>query len=179
LERQTGVKSAVVCFGRSSALFDADDFEGLTIAVNRAGLRYRADVWAAGDEPMLRSVSQHVLGRPTWLTAAGTAALARDHGPSWPGEVVEFESLYEYLDPTALPWTMFTATAAIVYAAYRGAQSIDCYGMDWSGQADADGWHDAGNRSDERWTLERGIYCRLADVLRGRGCELRRVTSDH
>jgi hypothetical protein len=169
------VKAAVICFGESSRLFPGD-FCGLTIAVNRAALQFRADVWAAGDEPMLRTVSQHVLGTPIWLTTAGTAALARDHGPAWRGQqVVEFESLNRIIDSTWLPWTLFTVTAAVVYAASRGATEVECYGMDWKGEQDADGWKEAGNRSDERWKLEAGLFHRLQDELQKRGCQVTRV----
>lgn len=147
----------------------------LTIAVNRAIAFNSADVWAAGDIPMLCEDRPNIIGQPELFTAANTAAYLRDHGPAWRGKVTEFESLFSYLDPRNLSWTMFTFTASIVYASHAGASQIEIYGCDWSGVEDWDKWAKAGNRSDERWKLERQIFERLTGALAARGVEVKRV----
>jgi len=147
----------------------------LTIAVNRAiGFR-SADVWAAGDIPMLTDQRPDVIGKPELFTAANTNAYLRDKGREWPGKVTEFEQLFSYLDPASCSWTMFTFTAAIVYAAHAGAKQIEIFGCDWTGTNDFDGWNQAGNRSPERWKLEREIYSRLIRLIDARGIEVKRV----
>jgi hypothetical protein len=171
------MKAAILCPGPSlqRAIIDGHD---LTIGVNRAAAFTSCDVWAAGDIPMLTDHRPKVIGSPELLTAANTAAYLRDHATAWPGKVTEFEDLFGFLDPHALPWTLFTFTASIVFAAWRGATEIDVHGCDWRGLEDFDGWAQAGNRSDERWKLESQIYARLADTLAGRGVTVRRNQSE-
>lgn len=174
------MNAAILCMGESVRAFEPDDFEGLLVAVNRAATKFRVDVWACGDIDLHTSIDkvpEHVIGSPELLTAAVTAAYLRDHGTPWRANVVEFESLRDYLDYAQLSWTLFTATAAIVYAASRGATRIDCYGMDWKGEADFDGWAKAGNRSPERWRLESGVFGAVVKTLAGMGVEVRRVTA--
>jgi len=166
--------AAILCPGPSlvrSVPAPAD----LTIAVNRAIAFSSADVWAAGDIPMLCEDRPNIIGRPELFTAANTAAYLRDHGPAWRGKVTEFESLFDYLNSSNLSWTLFTFTAAIVFAAHAGAKLIEIFGCDWTGQSDYDGWAKAGNRTDERWKLEREIYARLTDSLAARGIEVKRI----
>jgi hypothetical protein len=164
------MNATILCSGPSLASFVYGDQDGLVIAVNRAAINYGCSVWAAGDYPLVEKIRDEVIGAPTLLTAANSAAYLRDHGPAWRGPVKEFEDLLEFC-PGEIQWQMFTATAALVYAAASGATLIHVYGADWRGTEDFDGTEsfDGGNRSPERWTFERSIWNNLTAWLARRG----------
>jgi hypothetical protein len=169
------MRVALVCPGPSSDRFATAALYELAICVNRAATRFRADVWAAGDTPMVEQYGQAVIGTPALLTSSVTASTLLNSGKSWPGETIEHESLVSEC-PLTLQWDLFSSTIALVYAAARGATRIECYGMDWTGTADFDGVQAGGNRTPERWELERAIVCnRLMPWLAQRGIEFERV----
>ncbi len=143
------------------------------IGVNRTAMAFPCETWACGDYPLVEKIAPDVIGSPRLLTAANSAAHLRDHGPPWRGRVVEFESLVEGDQP--LDWQLFTLPAAVVYAASLRPGRISVYGSDWQGEADWDGWAEAGNRSPARWQLERQIFQNLADWLERKSIALRRV----
>ena len=78
------------------------------------------------------------------------------------------------LKSTIVTVALLIVTAAIVYAAFKGATEIDVYGADWEGTADFDGVQGGKNRSEDRWREERGIFGALQVVLKQRGCEVTR-----
>lgn len=148
---------ALLCPGPSLADFPGVSGFDRTIGVNRAALAHPCDVWACGDYPLIERVRHQVIGKPELFTAAVSAAHLRDHSTHWPGDVVEFEWLYGVC-PAEWRWDHFTATASLVYAAWRGVKRIDVYGCDWAGTGDWDDTQAGGNRNDARWDLERGIW---------------------
>lgn len=161
---------AILCPGPSLARFGWQS-QDLIIGVNRAAVRFVCDVWAAGDLPLIEKVRDEVLGKPTLFTSANAAALIT---PAWPNRVVEFESLYD-ASQERVRWHMFTATAALWYAASQGATAIRVFGADWSGTKDFDGVAAGMNRSDARWELEAGIWNVISVELAGRGVSVDRV----
>lgn len=166
--------AAILCPGPSVSKFvPAGE---VLFAVNRAATFFRCDVWCAGDLPLVQKTREQVIGLPLLFTDDNTAGQLQTHGPNWPGSVRTFGTLRDFLDPERPQWSMFSFTAAVVLAAALGHTRIACYGCDWSGDADFDGWREAGNRSEDRWSCERGIFGALQIVLKARGIDVQRVT---
>jgi hypothetical protein len=167
------MQAVVLCPGPSLADFEHYGAD-LLIGVNRAAAARRCDVWAAGDAPMVERYASDVLGTPLLLTDQGTASTLFNAGKLWRGETFIFQDLSSFC-PLPLQWDLFSATVALVYAAWRGCSSIRTYGMDWSGTQDFDGVGGFGNRSPERWELERAIILnRLVPWLSGKGITFER-----
>lgn len=159
------MKISVLCPGPSLSLFPGGNGFDLTIGVNRTVLAHKCDVWACGDYPLVEKVRGDVIGSPVLFTAATSDNYLRDHSPAhdtpkpW-REVTTFESLYDFCD-RYFQWDTFSATAAIVYAAWScGGKPgvIHSFGVDWSGELDWDGTGGFGNRSVERWQFEAAIW---------------------
>lgn len=161
------MKSAILCPGPSLCDTWEDDFEGLTIGVNRAAIRFPVDVWACGDWPCYEQHSKSVIGSPRLLIAQDGERHIFDHGIPWRGNIETFESMFSFLGPFygGTRWTFVTATAAIVYAAFRGSEEIHLFGSDLSGTKDFDGVEAGNNRSSERWKEEGRIINRVSEVL--------------
>jgi hypothetical protein len=150
--------------------------EVMVVGVNRAASMLPCTAWACGDPELLAATCAKVKGSPWLLTSSiGLTAMRAMRGVHWLGEVMTFDLLRQLFDPIP-QWDTFTATAAVVYAAAKGARRIECYGMDWSGTADVDGWDQAGNRSEDRWKLEAGLFGSLGIALGQRGIEVVRYT---
>lgn len=161
------MRVTILCPGPSLRLY-RPGCEGMTIGVNRAATVHACDVWAATDWPLIRETRP--LGTPTLLTIEATRESLSRRGRPWPYLVVTHCGLVnETVTNAKHPWTRYTATAALFYAGWLGADRIDVYGCDWSGTKDWDG-EDAGeNRSDNRWAEERDIWNKTAASLR---CEV-------
>lgn len=156
--------------GPSLARYDPGDFAGLTIGVNRAAIMQPCDVWACSDAEAIRNYGAAVTGSPLLFTTR----FGRDNSLwRWRSEV--FESLFPFFPPHALPWTTLTFTAAVVFAASRGALLIDCYGADWQGMKDADGVEAGSDRTPARWRHESGVFAKLSEAMKSRGVEVRRI----
>jgi hypothetical protein len=175
--------AAILCPGPSLSRTYSGQPADLLIGVNRAALAYGCDVWAAldytsdgkGVQPggIIRW-RKDVIGNPVLLTTrTSLAALAR-RGEPWGGQAVTVEEFAGFV-PLQIGWTLYSMTAAVVYAAWRGAKRIDLYGCDWAGTADHDGVMAGGNRSAERWSSERTICeSKLFPALKERGIEVTR-----
>lgn len=148
----------------------------LVIGVNRAATLFPVDWWAAGDPPALDASLLKLQGSPRLFSTEFGLKHLSAVGHPWSGPTASFESLFSYLDPSTMnaPWTMFTFTAAIVFAASLGTKEISCFGCDWNGTADFDGVEAGGNRSEDRWRDERFRFGVLADVLKQRGIHVER-----
>jgi len=169
------MKAAIYCPGPSLAKA-VDDFEGLEICVNRSAILRGCDYWACGDPAPILSSRQQVIGRPTLFTMRSTVETLSQSDFTWPGGIIEWESLFEFLPHTQICWTRYTTLAAIVLAVAKGATDIRIFGCDWTHEADWDGNADAlADREEHRWKLEREIYGRLTDSLALRGIEVKRV----
>lgn len=180
--------AAILCPGPSLARYSPGDFVSyeFLVGVNRAPLRIACDAWAAGDWPLVEQVRCDVLPArfsqpprpPVWFTTCGADAHLRDHSTVWPGKVEIFETLFDG-HQDELQWTTFTATAALWWVASKMESGgvIRLYGADWKGEEDYDGVKAGNTRDESRWQLERGIWNRLTDVLKGRGIIVSRVTA--
>lgn len=156
------MNAVLLCPGPSLANLYSVPKCDLSIAVNRACLRFDADWGAILDCTLLKEIA---IRPPKLLTR-------REHWPRYtqsPGLAVE---------DTGCPiarYDLFTAPAALALAGYLGATTIDVYGADWTDEADFDGVRASETRRDaERWAMEIPIWNRVADWLRGKGCEVTR-----
>ncbi len=129
----------------------------LLIAVNRAALAFHCDVWAAGDWPLIQNCRDEVNPRTTLLTTRNAKQNLWSRAKEWSGSTHLLEDLFDYC-PRRLRYAMYTATFALVYAAWRGARRIEVYGADWDGSEDYDGMQAGQNRSKRRWNDEGAIW---------------------
>ncbi|HSZ58519.1 MAG TPA: hypothetical protein VK797_22825 [Tepidisphaeraceae bacterium] len=170
--------AAILCPGTSLSATSPIGFgaDVIVIAVNRASAFFPADVWAAGDYPLIEAERAHVRGMPELLTTEGAIEHLRQTDKPWPWRVLpSFESLDPHCQGAGgVPqWRVFTAIAACVYAEFIGCKRIEVFGADWQGEADFDGVKAGGNRSPERWRLERNIFENLLTPwLNARGVSL-------
>jgi len=175
--------AAVVCPGPSSEMFvtAGQDYD-VVIGVNRVVLWYPVDYWSCADLHTFRWVIEQggPAGdppcRPKIVCKRAIHQAIRnkfwgelEKFPFYPvGEIV--------FNDTNLRWAKFSAHVSIALAVHLGCRKIDCYGMDWSGTADADGFTDGRQiRTPERWGHERKRFEALVDVLEKRNVELSRV----
>lgn len=142
---------------------------GLRIAVNRAAERYRCDVWACTDTKAV--MRGRPIGEPQLFTIDATRdALARRDWVYEYGIVTHTDIAGETIDNGRHPWTRFTATAALMYAATHGASVIDCYGCDMQGKHDWDGTrYEDYWRTEQRWADERNVWAATVAALDKRG----------
>lgn len=165
--------SIILCPGPSLSRLESLPFCDLSIAVNRAALRFAVDVWASSDYPMIRNNYMSILGTPILLTMKQTA----QDLPAFRLAGFPTVKIMEQIEvPKSLGWLNKTMTAAMAYAYTEGAKQIDIYGCDWEGELDYDGTKAGENRSDARWELERADYRKLANWLGERGVEVRRIS---
>ncbi len=176
------MRAALLCPGPSLRAYPGREGQGgfdLVIGVNRVATLHPVDVWACGDWPLIEQERGRVLGEPTLFVAASGAAQLRDHSPAgpWPFKTIEFEQLEQggFATSAGPQWNLFSTTAALMFAGWVGATRIDCYGIDWRGTLDWDGTAAGGNRSPERWQLEKDL-CQnvLLPWLGRRGVEIKR-----
>src|SRR4051812_33763909 len=106
----------------------------LTLGVNRAATAFVCDVWVCGDTPLVMQVASQVQGSPLLVSYGVSLDTLRDHKFVWRGETFSWSQLAEsYIHTSVVNWPWCSFTSAIVYAAYRGATTIDIYGCDWEG----------------------------------------------
>ena len=160
------MKTIILCPGPSLAELSAVPKADLVIGVNRVATHFIVDVWACIDHTLYSKIDHEVLGNPELITLRED----RKRHSKRPG--TDIEELEEWLPHHphlgGIRWAMFSMTAAMVYAAWKGATSIDIYGCDWFVDApDFDGKTlETNRRTAERFELERSIYTATVDKLK-------------
>jgi len=171
---------AVACPGPSLAATAPEAQQAdVVIAVNRACCAAAADFWVALDAytydwvaeaggPLLRNAC-----RPAIVcSAAALRRIAAKH--DLPAAFLDRAGLPAG-DFKAIRWSRYSWATAMILAGAIRPQRIDCYGMDWSGGADYDGFtHKRQRRTDSRWNEERDMFARIADILTARGTAVMR-----
>ena len=166
----------ILCPGPSLARYQADDFAGVVIGVNRAAVAHCCDYWVAGDDLAVAKIGQNVLGRPLLFTTGDVLGQIRDGRLAWTGQVRRWEELYEELPPSPPAWTLFSLTAAIALAAWLRFDRIEIFGCDWTIAGDFDGdVSTISGRSEQRWAHERERYDALCVRLAARGVSVIRI----
>ena len=151
-------RAAILCPGPSLfRLTDRPDDCELVIGVNRAATVHVCDAWAGCDLPMILDHGTSVIGSPLLLADDATIGELHRRDANWRGATFDRGRLSGFC-PESLEWRLFSATTALVYAAFTGAQRIEVFGADWHGTADFDGQQAGKNRSPARWELERAIW---------------------
>lgn len=168
-----------------------------TIGVNRAAVAVpHIDIWSFSDQytatDLAGSPWQHspsMLGqlaamtdRPLLHTTSGASKWLHQNRASdyqrfdtMVMEEVESESPI----PASLNWQRFTATRAVILAAYLGAKIVAVYGAACQGITDWDGYkHHRQQRKADRWAQEQDLWRRLAVTCEGLGIRLTRIGVD-
>jgi hypothetical protein len=160
------VKTIILCPGPSlAAATPAIGPHDLVIAVNRAARAFDCGVWAAADDATVMDNWYRVLGRaqrpPILLTIERTP---RQLPARWPAEIVIDTQLANFL-PAVVNNLKYSATMALVYAAWQGYSQIEVYGADWRGELDFDGVAAGKTRDDARWDEEGAIWGRIVKAI--------------
>jgi hypothetical protein len=170
--------AAVLCPGPSLEEFEPAGEHAaydLTIGVNRAAGRFPCDVWVALDARTF--LKTQVLGAPLIVTAADQFTLM--------GRMDARAAAFRSIAPLTFgprihkaAWHSKGLTVACVAAWAAGARFVDCYGVDWFGEADWDGHTDPKNqRTPDRWAAERRLFEATRQWLESQGTVVRRVSS--
>ena len=168
------MNAVILCPGPSLARLAHVPPAKLVVGVNRAAIFFRCDAWAGCDLPTVEKHGNAVIGAPELIAAIETIDTMRDHKLVWRGPVFDRTRMLDFC-PHAMDWVLFSATTALIYAAYRAATHIDVYGADWSGELDFDGVAAGETRGPERWQLEAAIWQnRLVPWLAERGVTVTR-----
>ena len=157
------MRATILCPGPSLSAYKPEDRGPMVLAVNRAALAHACDWWVALDYPMIRDNvakvdAAIVTRRQTHIDLKGRIDARR---------VVHTEDIGATIDP-ALGWTTYSHTSAIAFAYWYGMSGADVYGADMAGVTDFDGVAAGENRSDDRWSIERGILAVLLPWLNQR-----------
>jgi len=167
---------SLLAFAKADAAPSAPERLAAVIGVNRVVTAFQCDYWVcldvhAGDQIEVGAI----LGAPTIVAGPGVPKrIARRHrqAADWPTLVhTEID-----LPRDQVAWGRFGATTAVALAASLGAKLIRCFGVNWKGTADFDGFEHIKQRRDEaRWDEERALWTALAGLLESRGVRLERV----
>lgn len=156
------MNATLLCPGPSLARYRPQESSGMVIAVNRAAEGYACEVWAATDWPLIDRTKP--LGTPTLYTIQATKESLERRGKAWPhGVVLHSDVAGGAVENGRHPWTRYTATAALMYAAWMGVKRINAWGVDWAGTSDWDGHRAGETRTTQRWRQEQQIWQRVID----------------
>jgi len=169
----------ILCPGPSLAAYAPASRADLVIAVNRAILAGPADWLVALDAHTIGmmdeipAVANLLTGMAPWgeIETCFPAFAARvEHMPK---RLLETDWLPQEKKNKFLGKSFFVA---IVLAAQLGADLIECWGADFGGVKDFDGYtHRKQKRDPGRWTHERALYEELVTLLDARGCCVTRM----
>jgi hypothetical protein len=179
--KKTGKSVAVLCPGPSLSETWTTGITGsqyvCVLAVNRAALHDRVDVWCFNDPRVF--IQTPVKYRATVLTprtSERTIDKKGRHEDLYRHKVVNVDGI-EYPMRIQTGFTNYTFPTALAYCKVLGATQIDVYGNDRTSEPDFDGDMPAGcNRNPARWLVEDGIVKQTAAWLASCGITITRVT---
>lgn len=158
----------ILCPGPSLASIDSLPTCDLSIAVNRAALRFACDWWAALDSQTFTRDESSIKGDPKLFTRAEYRHKTKRGG-------MDLEELDGLLPRNRINYPLFTLPSSMVLAAWLGAKAIDIYGCDWTNAPDFDGIKPSDSRRNEhRWSAESVLFGRVQDWLLGLGITVTR-----
>ena len=169
------MNAVILAPGPSLMRFDEAQFgDALVIAVNRAAFAFASTIWACLDIMFFDKFRSAPLGRPALLVEDNAFnQLQRNAETAWRGERICADVLNDSF-PLLPRVTLYSATAALAFAAFLGAKRIDVFGVDWSGVEDWDGVEAGANRTYHRWKSESELWRGIVETIRPRGQSVRR-----
>lgn len=143
------------------------------VGVNRAASLHACDFWCLLDHYTYDLLP--VIGKPTIVCHASIYnSMVREFPAANSHVHLALENIDENFQ--ICNWRTWSASLAIVVAFTQGVDLIECYGMDWVGTSDWDGFSQTQQRrSAKRWLAERKLFGQIRDWLGARGCTVRRV----
>lgn len=162
------MKAAVLCPGPSLTTTWTEPHQyDLVVGVNRACQHTECAYVVAMDKETVAELAP--LGNPTVVTTLQSHELARSKA-----KLLNIADVKNWFRQSGT--FHFSATNAVITAAYLGATDIDVYGADMHGTADFDGIElERFRRSDARWQRERSLFGRIVTLLAQRGVTVTRV----
>lgn len=171
------MRVALLCPGPSLAGLDLDrDKYDCTIGVNRAALQEVVGWWVFLDWRVFMEYQPPYRPRLLTTRACATAVEKRSKAEEFHAhERMVAEDLFDFLPHHRVGWTLYSATTALVFAAWLGAKQVDAYGADMHGTQDYDGHTSkTDNRTDKRWATERALWGLVCDELKRCGIKVKR-----
>jgi hypothetical protein len=171
---------AVLCPGPSLLTFKELDAYDVRIGVNRAAEAVRCDYWVALDVHTAGITLPQ--GQPVVVNTPDTHSQMCSEFPyvSRLGHMSLASLRLDCSKREPINWRRFGLTVAMVLGAQLGADRVDCFGVDWHGQADFDGSrHIRNRRSESRWQREQRLWCQVAGAMLELGIHVRRITAAH
>ena len=188
LEHAPPRRVAVLCPGPSLKDFPGRNGFAAVVAVNRAAKAVEADYWVSLDHHTIGKAwgggtpaeqkkrdPLAIQGRPTLVCSLSTYRRAKRHYPE-AKNLAHLNHQSIKFPRKELRWHRWGwATAVLVAAFHCKATEIECWGVDWEGKADFDGFgHSKMKRNDARWASERAQWGRLVQALEKRGIRVTR-----
>lgn len=176
------IRAAILCPGPSIERFpgrDAGRFS-ILIGVNRAVQRVYCDYWSMLDGDLTFGIAANPIGFPTILCDYNLWRKVQKLHPERSEKHAHVATQDITIPKRPIKWHTWSATAAIALAVHLGARDIECWGMDWTGVKDFDGYsHALSDRSESRWNREAQCYRALCDYLaEEHGAIVRRFCQD-
>lgn len=182
-------RAAVLCPGPSLKDFPGRNGFAAVIAVNRAAKAVEADYWVCLDvhtigrtwgggtkEEQAKRDPLEVKGQPVLVSSLSTFRRAQKQHPTAVKGLRHLNHQTLEFPRKLLRWNRWGwATAILLAALHCGATEVECWGVDWIGRADFDGFtHDKMHRDEARWDAERAQWGRLVRMLAERGIRVTR-----
>jgi hypothetical protein len=176
-------KAVVLCGGPSlfstwgrPGLADRRDYDWV-LGVNRVAAWFPLDYWIALDWQLGELVAP--ITAPTFVMSPDAWRTLSQKVPDLVRDRMHLDHFTIAL-PRESPaeWSVYSFPTAIATAWHLGAKVIDCFGVDWNGKRDADGWNEATDRTAARWAREQAIVRATVRLLADRGTVVRRATME-
>ena len=172
-------KVAILCPGPSLGSFADRDGYDCRIGVNRAAGAFLCDYWVALD--VHTAGMTEPMGSPVIVNRENIhRRMCREHPYVKRLQHLNYTRLsFRTDDKRKIHWGRFSATVALVLAANLSAKQVDCFGIDWRGEEDFDGFTFIKNRrSDRRWQREQQLWRQVCKTLSSKGAVIRRIGTE-
>jgi hypothetical protein len=160
-------------FGSQRLVYDR------VLAVTWAACRWSCDWWVFGDGEVWDQCAPTVIGYPQIFCREKVRASLPDSSRikefEWTNQ--ESRGLRDAYGIGPPAWNMYSGLAAIGLAYWLGATELDLFGFDMAGRLDVRNEENP-SRSDKRWKLELQGFGRWCNILKDRGCVIRRIVAE-
>jgi hypothetical protein len=162
------MRAALLSCGPSLSAFTTRDAFDVVIAVNKAVTLPGAGVtwWSVGD----------VLTVGRLYPTLPYAPLIWTHTETMRQVIGRFgwvDGKTYHRDEINARWSMFSATAGLMLAKELGAERVECFGCDMTGEQNWDGTEEpTANRTEQRWERERVIWEKTRNLVEEFGVEV-------
>ena len=159
-------------------LFDETEIYDIRIGVNTAVTKFGCDYWSIADAHRFEDIiPEDVIGLPKVFMIGAQRDRVLAHQPERLSkhEVLIWEDVSRKVEAPP-KWETWSAIGALVLAKFLGAQRVDCYGVDWSGEKDCTGAVDKQNRNEKRWGREKKQWNEVVKWMKEHDVLIQRIS---